>query len=109
VSTAQLVVSLVGPGGRGWRRPCWASGSVGLDLAVVVGGGWAVARSIAWPTGRGRMRARVAPLVGEPGCAARRLRYVVIVAAEGRVARSLRASWAGLRLELAAVLRPHMQ
>jgi hypothetical protein len=27
------------PGDRGWRRQCWASGGVGLDLAVVVGGG----------------------------------------------------------------------
>ena len=27
------------PGGRGWRRPCWASGGVDLDFAVVVGGG----------------------------------------------------------------------
>jgi hypothetical protein len=27
------------PGGRGWRRPCWASGGVGLDFAVVVGAG----------------------------------------------------------------------
>jgi hypothetical protein len=31
------------PGARSWRRRCWASRGVGLDLAVVVGGGWA------WP------------------------------------------------------------
>jgi hypothetical protein len=30
-----------------------------LDLAVVVGGGWAVARSTAWPTRIGRVRARI--------------------------------------------------
>jgi len=48
------------PGGRGWRRPCWASGGIGLDLAVVVAGGWAVAGSPAWPTRIGRMRARIA-------------------------------------------------
>jgi hypothetical protein len=39
------------PDARSWRRPCWASGGIGLDLAVVVEGGcWAVARSTAWPT-----------------------------------------------------------
>jgi len=48
------------PGGRGWRRPCWASGGVGLDLAVVVGGGWAVARSTAWATRIGWMCAGIA-------------------------------------------------
>jgi hypothetical protein len=48
---------------------------VGLDLAVVVGGGWAVARS----TTRGWMHARIARWRGL-GCAARRrLRWVVIV------------------------------
>jgi hypothetical protein len=35
-----------------WRRQ--------LDLVVVMGGGWAVARSTAWPTRIGRMRARIA-------------------------------------------------
>jgi hypothetical protein len=42
------------PGGRARRRPCWASGGVGLDLAVV-GGGWVVARSSAWATRIGWM------------------------------------------------------
>jgi hypothetical protein len=28
------------PRARSWRRRCWASRGVGLDLAVVVGGGW---------------------------------------------------------------------
>jgi hypothetical protein len=37
------------------RRLCWASGGVGLDLAVVVGGGWVVARSSAWATRIGWM------------------------------------------------------
>ena len=31
------------PDARSWRRPCWANGGIGLDLAVVEGG-WAVAR-----------------------------------------------------------------
>jgi len=35
------------------------SGGFGLDLAVVVGGGWAVASSIAWPTRIGRVHARI--------------------------------------------------
>jgi hypothetical protein len=30
-----------------------------LDLAVVVGGGWAVASSTAWPTRIGRVHARI--------------------------------------------------
>jgi hypothetical protein len=73
-------------GARGWHRPCWASGDVGPDLAVVVGvvGEWPVDRG---PTRIGRMRARIArrredcPSVGTgmrsevrppvPGCAAR--------------------------------------
>ena len=38
------------PRARSWRRRCWASRGVGLDLAVVVGGGGAVASSTAWPT-----------------------------------------------------------
>jgi hypothetical protein len=46
-------------GDRGSRRPCWASGGVGLELAVV-GGGWAMARSTAWPIRIGRMRPRIA-------------------------------------------------
>jgi hypothetical protein len=44
------------PDARSWRRPCWASGGIRLDLAVVVEGGWAVARSTAWPTRIGWMR-----------------------------------------------------
>jgi hypothetical protein len=41
---ARLVVCMSWePGARSWRRRCWASRGVGLDLAVVVGGGWA------WP------------------------------------------------------------
>jgi hypothetical protein len=57
---------------------------VGFDLPVVVGGGWAVAASTAWPTGGGRMRTRIARWVGEPGCVARwRLRSVVIVCGLG--------------------------
>ena len=71
------------PGDRGWRRPCWASGGVGLDLAVVVGGGWAVARSTACRPG-GVGCARESPVVGELGWAARwRPRSVVIVEAPG--------------------------
>jgi hypothetical protein len=45
-----------------WRSKlarCWASRGVGLDLAVVVGGGWAVASSTAWPTRTGRVHARI--------------------------------------------------
>jgi hypothetical protein len=38
------------------RRPRWVRGGVGLDSAVVVGGGGGVARSTAWPTRIGRMR-----------------------------------------------------
>jgi hypothetical protein len=49
------------PGARSWRRRCWASRGVGLDLAVVVGGGWAVAGSTAWPTRIGRVDARIVP------------------------------------------------
>jgi hypothetical protein len=53
------------------------------------------------------MRVRIAPLGGEPGCAARwRLRSVVIMCGQGRVAWPLRASWVGLGLARAAVLRP---
>jgi hypothetical protein len=33
--------------------------SVDLDLTVVVGGGWAVASSTAWPTRTGRVHARI--------------------------------------------------
>jgi hypothetical protein len=55
------------PGGSRLRRPRWARGGVGLDSAIVVGGGGAVARSIVWATRIARMRARIAPLVGEPG------------------------------------------
>jgi hypothetical protein len=72
------------PGGRGWRRPCWASGGVGLDFAVVVGAG----RGSGWVDrvgdrdgldGRGDR-----PLVASRGCAAkRRLRCVVIVCGSG--------------------------
>jgi hypothetical protein len=47
------------PRARSWCRRCWASRGVGLDLAVVGGGGWAVARSTAWPTRRGRVHARI--------------------------------------------------
>jgi hypothetical protein len=43
------------PRARSWRRRCWASRGVGVDLAVVVGGGWA------WP---GRPRGRP----GQGGC-----------------------------------------
>ena len=45
---------------------CWASRGVGVDLAVVVGGGWAVASSTAWPTRRGRVHARIVRRVGIP-------------------------------------------
>jgi hypothetical protein len=75
-------------------------------LAVVVGGGWAVARSTAWATRIGWMGAGIARW-WRAGCAARRrLRCVVVVGAQGRVAWSLRASWAGLRFVRAAVVRP---
>src|SRR5512132_1583430 len=38
---ARLVVCLSWePRARSWRRRCWASRGVGLDLVVVVGGGW---------------------------------------------------------------------
>jgi len=47
------------PRARGWRRRCWASRGVGVDLAVVVGRCWAVASSTAWPTRIGRVRARI--------------------------------------------------
>ena len=47
------------PRARSWRRWCWASRGVGLDLAVVDGGRWAVASSTAWPTRIGRVRARI--------------------------------------------------
>src|SRR5918995_3731812 len=47
------------PRARSWRRRCWASRGVGLDLAVVVGGGWAVASSTAWLTRIGRVHARI--------------------------------------------------
>ena len=47
------------PRARSWRRRCWASRGVGVDLAVVVGGGWAVASSTAWPTRIGRVHARI--------------------------------------------------
>jgi hypothetical protein len=50
---------LVGTGGSRLRRPRWARGGVGLESAVVVGGGGAVARSTAWPTRIGRVRARI--------------------------------------------------
>src|SRR5215218_5726486 len=46
------------PRARSWRRRCWASRGVGLDLAVV-GGRWAVASSTAWPTRVGRVHARM--------------------------------------------------
>jgi hypothetical protein len=47
---ARLVVCLSWePGARSWRMRCWASRGVGLDPAVVVGGGWALA---ARPRGR---------------------------------------------------------
>jgi hypothetical protein len=98
---------LVGTGGWRLRRPCWTKGGVGLDSAVVVGGGGAV---------RGRPRGRP----GWAACARGSPRLVgsrgwqrsgdyapwSSCAGQGRVAWSLRASWAGLRLELAAVLRP---
>jgi hypothetical protein len=47
------------PRARSWRRRCWASRGFGLDLAVVVGGSWAVASSTAWPTRIGRVHARI--------------------------------------------------
>jgi hypothetical protein len=47
---------------------------VGFDLIVVVGGGWALAASTAWPTGGGWMRGG-SPSVGS----CRRPRYVVMV------------------------------
>jgi hypothetical protein len=47
------------PRARSWRRRCWASRGVGMNLAVVVGGGWAVASSTAWPTRIGRVHARI--------------------------------------------------
>jgi hypothetical protein len=95
------------PGGRGWRRPCWASGGVGLDFAVVVGAG----RGSGWVDrvgnrdgldGRGDR-----PLVASRG-AQRSGDYAAwsSCAAQGRVAWSLRASWSGLRLARAAVGRP---
>jgi hypothetical protein len=95
------------PGGRGWRRPCWASGGVDLDFAVVVGAG----RGTGWVAhavdrdgldGRGDR-----PLVASRG-AQRGGDYAAwsSCAAQGRVAWSLRASWAGLRLARAAVVRP---
>jgi hypothetical protein len=57
-----------------------ASGGGGLYLAVVVGGGWGCGQVACMVTRRGRMWMRITPLVGEPGCAARRrLRSVVVV------------------------------
>jgi hypothetical protein len=56
----RFVVCRSEPGDRAWRRPCWVSGGVGLDVAVVVGVVWAVASSTAWLTRVGRMRARIA-------------------------------------------------
>jgi hypothetical protein len=58
-SPAVSTTGLSEPGSR-LRRPRWVRGGVGLDLAVVVGGGGAVARLTAWPTRMGRMRARIA-------------------------------------------------
>src|SRR5215218_8377496 len=57
---ARLVVCpRLEPRARSWRRRCWASRGVGVELAVVVGGGWVVASSTAWPTRRGRVQARI--------------------------------------------------
>jgi hypothetical protein len=58
------------PDARSWRKPCWANGGIGLDLAVVVEGAWAVARSTAWPTRIGWMRGEDRLSV-EATCAAR--------------------------------------
>jgi hypothetical protein len=81
-------------------------GGVGLDSAVVVGAGGVVARSTAWPTRIGRMRARIASWwrAGVRSEVTTTLRGHHV--RQGRVAWSRRASWAGLRLAHAAVLRP---
>jgi hypothetical protein len=79
LSTASLSAARVGAWRSRLAQVCWVSGGVGLDLAVVVGGGWQ------WrgrPRGRPGLAgwARGSPVGGEPGCAARRrLRCVVIV------------------------------
>ena len=60
LSTASSSAARVGTWRSRLAQVCWASGGVGLDLAVVVGGGWAVARSTAWATRIGWMDAGIA-------------------------------------------------
>jgi hypothetical protein len=83
---------------------CWASGGVGLDLAVVLGAGRQ--RPSRPRGGRGGAGcARIAPLLGSPGGAARwRLRSVVIVSALGstRLVATGLPGWAALTLAAAA-------
>jgi hypothetical protein len=95
------------PGARSRRRPGLASGGVGLDLAVVVEGGWAVARSTAWAT-RTRPDMREDPPLAASRGAQRGGDYAPWSSyeAQNRVGWSLRASRAGLRLALAAAVRP---
>jgi hypothetical protein len=95
VSTAGSSSAGSEPGGRGWRRP-------GLDLAVVVRGGWAVARSTAWQTRRGRMRARIALLASRGAQRGGDYAAWSSCEAEGRVAWSLKPP--GLDCDLS--LRP---
>jgi hypothetical protein len=50
LSTASSSAARVGTWRSRLAQVCWVSGGIGLDLAVVVGDGWAVARSTAWAT-----------------------------------------------------------
>jgi hypothetical protein len=60
LSTASSSAARVGTWRSRLAQVCWVSGGIGLDLAVVVGGGWAVARSTAWATRIGWMGAGIA-------------------------------------------------
>jgi hypothetical protein len=103
----QLVGGRVGAWRSRLAQVCWVRGGVGLDLAVVrgrwLGSGW-VDRvgDRDGLDGRGDR-----PLVASRG-AQRGGDYAAwsSCAAQGRVVWSLRASWAGLRLARAAVVRP---
>jgi hypothetical protein len=92
-------------GDRGWRRTAGPA-EASAWTCVVVGGDWAVARSTSWrprrPDAR-EDRPSVASQGAQPGSD-----YAPWSSreAQGRVAWSLRAFPAGLRLALAAVVRP---
>ena len=108
VSTACPSAARVGTRRSTLAKVRWVSGGVGLDLAVVVGGGWAVARSTAWATRTRPDMRRDRPLVASWGT--QRDGYYSAwssCAAQGpsRLVAASLLGWA-VRLARAAVVRP---